>query len=373
MPADVVLGMSLGDEGKGKVVDYFSECYDYVVRFNGGNNAGHTLTVNGRKTSVHALPSGILHPHVNNVIGNGCVVDPFQLVKEIEMHGGPSVFKGRLFISHAAHLITPTHIYEDKNSGKNIGTTGKGIGPTYSSKMARTGLRMEDFENDSVLESIYGKETINLLKPFITDTKNLLQLAIKSGANVLLEGAQGSMLDIDHGTYPYVTSSNCTIGAALTGTGLNHKQIRKVYGVTKAYTTRVGEGPFLTEQNNEIGNRLRELGGEVGTTTGRPRRCGWLNGPELRQNCLLNGVDELIVTKLDILDSFDKIQICVSTSEPEPIYISLIGWNTQTKGLRDKSKLPKNLLNLVEVIGKIANIPVTFISTSPERNDVIKL
>ena len=374
MPADVVLGLQWGDEGKGKVIDYLAGGYNFVVRFHGGNNAGHTLVVNGHRTAVHALPSGVLRPYVNNVIGNGCVVDPLQLAKEIEEHGGPSSLKGRLFISHAAHLITPTTVEEDRATGSKVGTTGRGIGPTYAAKMHRTSMRMNDLDKDK-LDDVYGKDITSLIRPFVCDTHALLRNAHASGANILLEGAQGTMLDIDHGTYPYVTSSNCTIGAALTGTGLNHKALRKVIGVVKAYTTRVGEGPFPTEQANDIGNKLRELGGEYGTTTGRNRRCGWLNMPDLRYACTLNGVDDIVITKLDVLDSFDKIPVCVlppsrfGGSE----YHTMQGWNTSTKGMRDGHKLPEKAMDYINMIERVLKTKESHISTSPEREDMIVL
>ena len=374
MPADVVLGLQYGDEGKGKVVDYLAKHYDYVVRFHGGNNAGHTLVVNGHRTAVHALPSGVLHPHVNNVIGNGCVVDPLQLAKEIEERGGPTSLKGRLFISHAAHLITPTTVAEDRATGAKVGTTGRGIGPTYAAKMHRTGMRMEDLE-EGELDDVFGKDVTSLIRPFVCDTHALLRNAEASKANILLEGAQGTLLDIDHGTYPYVTSSNCTVGAALTGTGLTHKAIRKVIGVAKAYTTRVGEGPFPTEQDNEFGERLREIGGEYGTTTGRNRRCGWLDLADLRYACSLNGVDDIIITKLDVLDSFDFVPVCVipKSNQNDPSYFCAQGWNSKTKGVRNKNHLPENALKYVRLIETNLKTNVSHISTSPEREDMIVL
>lgn len=374
MPADIVLGLQYGDEGKGKVVDYLAKHYDYVVRFHGGNNAGHTLVVNGHRTAVHALPSGVLHPHVNNVIGNGCVIDPLQLAKEIEEHGGPSSLKGRLFVSHAAHLITPTTVAEDRATGAKVGTTGRGIGPTYAAKMHRTGMRMEDLE-EGELDDVFGKDVTSLIRPFVCDTHALLRNAEASKANILLEGAQGTLLDIDHGTYPYVTSSNCTVGAALTGTGLTHKAIRKVIGVAKAYTTRVGEGPFPTEQDNEFGDRLREIGGEYGTTTGRNRRCGWLDLSDLRYACSLNGVDDLIITKLDVLDSFDFIPVCVvpKSTYSDPSYYCAQGWNAPTKGARNKNNLPENAIKYIRLIENSLRTNISHISTSPEREDMIVL
>ena len=374
MPADIILGLSYGDEGKGKIVDYLAKNYQYVVRFHGGNNAGHTLVINGKRTALHALPSGVMHPHVSNVIGNGCVVDPVQLAKEIEEHGGINSLKGRLFISHAAHLITPATIAEDRATGSKVGTTGRGIGPTYAAKMHRTGVRMDDLEQGK-LDDIYGNDICSLIKPFICDTHALLRNAHLNGANILLEGAQGTLLDIDHGTYPYVTSSNCTIGGALTGTGLNHKAIRKVIGVAKAYTTRVGEGPFPTEQNNEIGNKIREIGGEYGTTTGRNRRCGWLDLEELRYACSLNGVDEIALTKLDVLDSFETIPVAMISSmkDKTPTYFGAKGWNQVTKGLRSKESLPKDALEYIKFIETNINVTISHVSTSPERDDIIKL
>ena len=375
MPADVVLGLQWGDEGKGKVVDYLAKHYDYVVRFHGGNNAGHTLVVNGHRTAVHALPSGVLHPHVNNVIGNGCVIDPFQLAKEIEERGGPSSLKGRLFISHAAHLITPKAIAEDRATGHIVGTTGRGIGPTYAAKMRRTGLRMEDILKGDIEVYDTFRELCEIIRPFICDTQDLLRNAHTSGANILLEGAQGTLLDIDHGAYPFVTSSNCTIGGALTGTGLTHKAIRKVIGVAKAYTTRVGEGPFPTEQANKFGDRLRKIGGEYGTTTGRNRRCGWLDLSDLRYACSLNGVDDIIITKLDILDSFDFIPVCVvpKSEHNDPSYFCAQGWNTTTKGVRNKNHLPENAIKYIRLIENSLKTYVSHISTSPEREDMIVL
>lgn len=374
MPADVVIGLSYGDEGKGKVVDYLAKNYEYVVRYHGGNNAGHTLVVNGHRIAVHALPSGVLHPHVNNVIGNGCVIDPEQLAKEINEIGASSLV-GRLFISHAAHVILPSARVEDQQTGKKVGTTGRGIGPTYASKMHRTGSRMENLAKGE-LDPLYAEGVLEVIKPFVTDTTHLLQTAVLSGANILLEGAQGTLLDIDHGTYPYVTSSNCTIGGALTGTGLSHKAIRKVIGVVKAYTTRVGEGPFPTEQINDVGDKLREVGGEYGTTTGRNRRCGWLDYTDLRRACELNGVDEVVVTKLDVLDQFKTIPVGYrgfSHEHNDIQYREWAGWNRPTKGLRDKALLPQNALYYVQHISTIARAPVSYISTSPEREDMIIL
>jgi len=377
MPVDVVLGLQYGDEGKGKVVDYLAKNYDYVVRFNGGNNAGHTLIVNKHRVALHALPSGILHPHTYNVIGNGCVIDPVQLAKEIEEHGGVANLRGRLFVSHAAHVILPSYIEEDQAGKERVGTTGKGIGPTYSAKMQRTSYRMEDLE-EGKLSDIFSEGVISLIRPFVCDTKALLWNAERSGANILLEGAQGTLLDIDHGTYPYVTSSSTTIGSALTGTGLNHKMIRKVIGVTKAYCTRVGEGPFPTEQKNEFGDMLRNIGMEFGTTTGRPRRCGWLDVPDLRYARNLNGVDEVVITKLDILDSFEVIPVGVMklpriTIDDGMSYFNAQGWNTTTKGLRDASKLPENAKKYIDMIASGINAPVKYVSTSPEREDMIVL
>jgi adenylosuccinate synthase len=340
---DVILGLQYGDEGKGKFIDALSKNYDVIVRFHGGENAGHTLVVDGKKHALHLLPSGILNPDVINVIGNGVVINLDTLKKEIELYGGPAGFVGRLFISTKAHVVFDKHKRSDLLVHQaTIGTTGKGIGPCYADKMLRTGLRMEEMDED-------------YFRPFICDTVQLLQRLVSEGKSILLEGAQGTMLDIDHGTYPYVTSSNTTIGACLTGTGLNHKNIRKVFGVVKAYTTRVGEGPFPSEIFGETEKALREQGNEFGTTTGRPRRIGWLNLTELDQAVKLNGVDEIFLTKTDVINTVLPDSFNYRNGEGTT-YVAL-----------HKQSLVGFVRELVE---QELGVPVTKVSYSPRREDI---
>lgn len=372
--ADVVLCTTFGDSGKGRFVDLFCESgnYEYVVRFQGGNNAGHTLVVGGVTYKLNTLPSGVLHPNLKNIIANGVVVNPESLIKEISQFPEDSL-KGRLFISDKAHAILPIYIYEDiVKSQDKIGTTGRGIGPTYAAKSNRTGIRMGEKDK---LEEVFGKEIVRFLEPYIVySATEMLQ---KSDGNILLEGAQGTFLDIDHGTYPFVTSSNTTIGACFTGTGLNHKNIRTVYGLSKAYSTRVGNGPYATEILDETqAERLRKLGNEYGTTTGRPRRVGWLDAVLTKQACLLNGVDKLIITKLDVLDSYDSIPVCVEYNcMGEAVYENFEGWKHQgtTFGVRDWDKLPENARRFIGAIQDLVGTEISHISTSPEREDVITL
>lgn len=371
--------MAFGDEGKGKVVDYLAENYDYVVRFNGGNNAGHSLKFGNYKTSVHALPSGVLHPHVFNVIGNGCVVNPNQLAEEIQKIGAGNL-QGRVFVSNAAHVITPQHIEEDCKGGskERIGTTGRGIGPTYAAKMNRTGMRMGDLLKGEG-KDLFSKEVLDVVLPLITDTTSLLRNALDSDAKILLEGAQGCGLDIDHGTYPYVTSSNCSVAGALSGTGLSHKNIRRVIGVTKAYSTRVGEGPFPSEIFGEEAERLRAAGNEYGTTTGRPRRVGWLDAKQLREACQMNGVDQLVVTKLDVLSGLPYVEIdhggpketksvALVFKMKNPQYSS---WVSIPETTTKYSDLPKEARDFVDSIERAATVPVTHVSISPDRTGTL--
>lgn len=365
--ADVVLGMAFGDEGKGKVVDYLAKNYDYVVRFNGGNNAGHSLKVGDFKTSVHALPSGVLHPHVFNVIGNGCVVNPNQLAEEIQKIGVQNLQR-RVFVSHAAHVITPQHIEEDCKGGskERIGTTGRGIGPTYAAKMNRTGLRMDDLLKGAGRD-LFSSDVLDIVLPLITDTTEVLKRACDSGAKILLEGAQGCGLDIDHGTYPYVTSSNCSVAGALSGTGLSHKNIRHVIGVTKAYSTRVGEGPFPSEVFGEEAERLRAAGNEYGTTTGRPRRVGWLDAKQLREACEMNGVDQLVVTKLDVLSGLPHVEMKMG-DESRRVYPC---WRPFPQTTESYSDIPAEARDFIDGIEEVASVPVTHVSISPDRSGTL--
>ncbi|PSR06262.1 MAG: adenylosuccinate synthase, partial [Bacteroidetes bacterium SW_10_40_5] len=340
MPVDVLLGLQWGDEGKGKIVDLLAPKYDVVARFQGGPNAGHTLLIDGKQYVLHTLPSGMIHSNVQNVIGSGMVVDPLMLKDEIDTLKQDGVFNPeQLKISRFAHLILPSHkaldaAYENKNGKQKIGSTLKGIGPAYMDKMGRSGLRIGDalasdfdekyqtlkqkhktklaqleynleVEDHDWLEALEELRSLN-----ITDTEQYLNEQIDQGNNVLAEGAQGSLLDISFGTYPYVTSSNTVTGATSLGLGIPPQRISKVYGVFKAYTTRVGKGPFPTELDGEIGDKIKEKGNEFGSTTGRPRRCGWLDLESLRYSVMLNGVDRLMVTKADVLDELDNIQVC---------------------------------------------------------------
>ncbi|MEZ0323135.1 MAG: adenylosuccinate synthase [Hydrogenothermaceae bacterium] len=421
----IILGSQWGDEGKGKIVDLLAPDFDYVVRYQGGSNAGHTVIANGKKYTLHLIPSGILHEGVKNVITNGVVVDIDELLKEMEkVREIVGDFRGKLFISERSHIVFPYHKILDslseKSKGKDkVGTTLKGIGPTYMTKYARSGIRMVDlfdppyfrnrlekafYEAKEIAEKVYNenfdidldKIYYDTLKNFeriadlVTDTSLLLDTALKEGKKVLFEGAQGTMLDVDMGTYPYVTSSNASALGITAGTGVSPKLIgqAKVYGVSKAYVTRVGEGPFPTELNDETGSRLREEGYEYGSTTGRPRRCGWLDLVALKFACRVNGIDGLIITKLDILDIFDEIKVCVAydyegkqitefpaslkvLSECKPVYKTLKGWKRTTKGLRDISKLPSEAIDFIKFIEDTIQTKVVMLSTGPERNEYI--
>lgn len=418
----VVLGTQWGDEGKGKIVDLLTDRSDAVVRFQGGHNAGHTLIINGQKTVLHLVPSGILREGVNCYIGNGVVVEPSALLTEI--HGleeaGVDV-RSRLKISRAAPIIMPYHIVLDQlrekaKGGKAIGTTGRGIGPAYEDKIARRGIRFGDlFEaerlkekltetlsyHNFVIENYFKEKPLDFdvvyqqaldfgvqLASMSSDVTAELHQLQSSGQSILLEGAQGSLLDIDHGTYPYVTSSNTTAGAASTGTGLGPTDIDYVLGITKAYTTRVGSGPFPTELFDDDGVMLAKNGVEFGATTGRPRRCGWLDLVALKRAIQMNGVTGICVTKLDVLDTFEKIKVCTgykvgneifddfpaSAEEWEniqPIYETMDGWMSQTRGMTDMHNLPAQANALIDKIESFTGSPVHMISTGPDRNENI--
>ncbi len=345
MPAIVLVGAQWGDEGKGKATDLLGGRVDYVVRYQGGNNAGHTVVIGDRKFALHLLPSGILTPSVVPVIGNGVVIDPAVLLQEMRGLNEQGIDTSKLVISAGAHLITPYHVTLDKVTerflGKaKIGTTGRGIGPTYSDKIARLGIRVQDLFDPSILRQkvegalahknqvlvkVYNRRGIDIdgtveqllefadvLRPYVADTALLLNNALDAGSVVLLEGGQGTLLDVDHGTYPFVTSSNPTAGGACTGSGIGPTRITSVVGILKAYTTRVGSGPFPTELFDEDGERLRRIGGEVGVTTGRPRRCGWFDAPIARYASRVNGLTDIFLTKLDVLTGWERIPVCVA-------------------------------------------------------------
>lgn len=422
MSVTLILGAQWGDEGKGKIVDLLSQNADIVARYQGGANAGHTIVINGKKFVLHLIPSGILTPGVISVIGNGVVIDPVALMEEIKTLEELGIqVKGRLFISHKAHLIMPYHklidqIQEKTKSGTSIGTTGRGIGPAYNDKARRIGIRIVDLlnrktfeeklrinlnENNNILEKIYQHEALDiesiinqflefdkLIDPYITDTTLLLNDAIADGKIIYAEGAQGCLLDIDHGTYPFVTSSNPTAGGACTGLGIAPTTISNIIGVVKAYSTRVGNGPFPTELLDVSGERLRKIGFEFGATTGRPRRCGWLDLVALKYSVMINGIKEIALTKLDVLDEFEEILVCtgykvgdkllksfpadVSTLEQvEPVYIAFKGWNKSLAEIRNYSDFPEETLNYFKFIELFTGATIKVVSVSPDREGTV--
>jgi adenylosuccinate synthase len=422
LSVSLIVGAQWGDEGKGKIVDLLATKADIVARYQGGANAGHTIVIDGKQYVLHLIPSGILTDNVKCIIGNGVVIDPVALMKEIEMlkeHGID--VSGRLFISHKAHLIMPYHklldqVREKSSSEKAIGTTGRGIGPAYIDKAKRSGIRIVDLldrvefekklrsslaEYNEVLTKIYGETAIKveelietylefdkLIDPYVTDTTLLINEAIKEGKKVIVEGAQGALLDLDHGTYPFVTSSNPTSGGACTGLGIPPTKIDTIIGIVKAYSTRVGNGPFPTELLNEVGEKLRKEGNEFGATTGRPRRCGWLDLVALKYSVMINGIDQIALTKLDVLDTFEELKVCVGYSvngkklksfpadlsdktNLELEYVTLKGWNSSLSGINEFDKLPIEVKEYIKFIEDFTDAKVTIISTSPDRNDTI--
>jgi len=413
-----VLGAQWGDEGKGKIVDLLTPRFSFVARYQGGHNAGHTVYVDGRKFVLHLIPSGILHPGVTCVIGNGVVVDPQALFKEVDtLHGMGISTDGRLLVSDRAHLILPYHreldlLSEARRGEKKIGTTSRGIGPAYEDKIARRGLRVCDLKHPETLaerirENVTARNRLipephvdwqqvleellavgDRLKAIMADTSTVLLDAIRDGRHVMFEGAQGTMLDIDHGTFPFVTSSNGTAGGVCTGLGVPPRAVNGVLGVAKAYTTRVGEGPLPTELTGEMGNRLRESGQEYGASTGRPRRCGWFDAVAVRYAARINGLDALALTKLDVLDGLPQIDICtayrrggqVMTDFPadlqlladcEPVYETMPGWDAPTKGARRFEDLPAAARSYVRRLEEVSGVPAAIISTGSDRDDTI--
>ena len=417
---DVILGLQWGDEGKGKIVDYFAPNYDVIARFQGGPNAGHTLYVDGKKVVLHQIPSGIFHQHAVNLIGNGIVLDPITLKRECETVAALGVdVKKNLFIAERANIIVPTHRALDKASeaqkGENkIGSTLKGIGPAYMDKTGRNAIRVGDLldksfttqyiklrlKHQKLLDNFHFTEDITsweeeffealeFLKTLnIVNGEYFINNKIAAGKNVLAEGAQGSMLDIDFGTFPYVTSSNTISAGVCTGLGIAPNKINDIIGITKAYCTRVGSGPFPTELHDETGEHLRKLGGEFGATTGRPRRCGWLDLVALNFSCMINGVTKVVMTKADVLDSFDEIKICTSykvngeetkevpyqlaKSNVEPIYENLKGWSDKpSANIKNFSEVSSNMKNYINFINKNINTEIKYISNGPEREKII--
>jgi adenylosuccinate synthase len=407
----VVVGLQWGDEGKGKAVDILAQRARWAVRYQGGNNAGHTLVVGGRKTVLHLIPSGALQPDVGCVIANGVVIDPEVLVRELDQlrAAGLELEAGRLHLSDRAHVILPYHraldaCREAQLADARIGTTGKGIGPVYEDKIARRGVRMGELidperlrarlsdllpEKNRALREWHGHPGFGLdellgwaaplaarLAPCVTDTVELLHAAVDAGEPILLEGAQGTLLDVDHGTYPYVTSSTTVAGGAAAGSGLGPCDLHVVVGIAKAYTTRVGSGPFPTELDEAASERLRALGGEFGATTGRPRRCGWFDAPAVRRACRLNGVTEVCLTKLDVLDSFETLKVAVAhRSGPGgeiSEYEELPGWQRETRGLTRWEELPEACQRYVLRLEALIGRPITWIGTGPGREETIR-
>ncbi|MFG2846722.1 adenylosuccinate synthase [Kitasatospora sp. NPDC048296] len=423
MPALVLVGAQWGDEGKGKATDLLGGSVDYVVRYQGGNNAGHTVVIGDQKYALHLLPSGILSPNVTPVIGNGVVIDPAVLLSELAGLNERGIDTSKLLVSGNAHLITPYHRTLDKVTerflGKRrIGTTGRGIGPTYADKINRVGIRVQDLFDESILRQkieaalhdknqilvkLYNRRTIpadlvveeylgyaEKIKPFLADTTLVLDEALKANKVVLLEGGQGTLLDVDHGTYPFVTSSNPTAGGACTGAGIGPTKIDRVIGILKAYTTRVGSGPFPTELFDQDGEALRRIGGERGVTTGRDRRCGWFDAVIARYATRVNGLTDFFLTKLDVLTGWEQIPVCVAYEidgrrveelpynqsdfhHAKPIYETLPGWNEDISKAKTFAELPKNAQAYVKALEEMSGAPISAIGVGPGRDETIQI
>ena len=421
MSTTVVLGAQWGDEGKGKVTDFFASSADYVVRFQGGNNAGHTIVVGDEKLALSLTPSGVLYPDCVPVIGSGCVIDLGFLKEELQMLNDKNVNTEKLAISPNAHVVMPYHklldeLIEESLGENKIGTTKKGIGPCYADKIQRRGIRVQDLLNQDVFEKkvkanveetnltltkiynqppLVAEEIINefndykdIVSNHVVDTSLLIDNAIKDQKSILFEGAQGTLLDIDHGTYPFVTSSNTSSGNAAIGSGVGPKNIDRIVGVTKAYISRVGSGPFVTEQKNEIGDYLIEKGAEFGVVTGRRRRCGWLDLVSLKYSVRVNSLTELFITKLDVLSGLEELQLCIGyktenkviTDYPyelttldsaEPVYETVGGWSDDISSIKNYEDLPENAKTYLKAIEDFIEVPITFISVGPERTENI--
>lgn len=402
------MGAQWGDEGKGKIIDILASDADIIVRYQGGNNAGHTVVIGDNEFILHLIPSGILHKGKTCIIGNGVVIDPDALLKEIEMLRKKGVkVDGNLLISEAAHVILPYHKVIDKRRGAEIGTTGRGIGPCYVDKMARCGIRMADLVNEDSLrrklqanlqdsaefdcEAIYKQylEYGKKMKKYLANVPIVLSKAMAKKKRILFEGAQGTLLDVDHGTYPYVTSSNATAGGALTGTGVGPTAINKVIGVVKAYTTRVGEGPFPTQFKDELMEKIRSKGKEFGATTGRPRRCGWFDAIIVRHAVIVNGLSEIVVTKLDVLDETENIKVCTGykykgktykdfpadidvLSGCEPVYEDHKGWMSDTTSVKKYKDLPKNAKAYLNRLSELLDVKIGMVSVGSKRRQAFK-
>lgn len=420
MPVQVIVGAQWGDEGKGKIVDMLSEHATVVARYQGGANAGHTVCIGEKEYVLHLIPSGIFHPHITCVIGNGVVIDPSALMSEIRQLQDAGIdITGRLLVSHNAHLIMPYHKLLDtirEQTGSRIGTTGRGIGPAYIDKAMRSGIRIVDLlnrdvlaeklkanidEKNRILARVYGETTLDvdaiineyrefdkLVDAYITDTSLFLNQAIGKGERIIAEGAQGALLDMDHGTYPYVTSSNPTSGGACTGLGIPPTSVTSVMGIVKAYSTRVGNGPFPTELSSEAGERMRSVGHEFGATTGRPRRCGWLDAVALRYSAMVNGIREVAVTKIDVLDVFDEINVCVAyehegrrlksfptdvrtLDQVTPVYETFPGWKSTLSSVTSYDALPARARSYLDALSRLTGTSISLVSVGPRRDQTI--
>jgi len=418
-----VVGLQWGDEGKGKIVDILSEGFDCVARYQGGHNAGHTVSFDGRSYVLHLIPSGVFH-RATCVIGGGVVLDPHAFIEESDMLRAAGVtLQGRLFISNRCHVIFPYHrileaAIEQQLGGKQIGTTSRGIGPAYEDKAGRRGLRLCDLidtgslrqkiteqveQKNRLLQALRSPQTIDAgpicdayagyserLRPFVADTSAYLNSRIREGKSILFEGAQATLLDVDHGTFPFVTSSSACAGGAAIGLGISPKYIHRVLGITKAYTTRVGSGPFPTEAASEVGATIREIGREYGASTGRPRRCGWFDGPAVRYSTMINALDSVAVTKIDVLDRFAEIPFCVGykykgsmltefpasadvLEQVEPVYKNLRGWQTSSSGIKEWKHLPTLAQDYLKFLSDYLETPISMASTGAERDETIRL
>ena len=420
MPATVIVGLQWGDEGKGKTTDFLAEQTSMVVRYQGGDNAGHTVVRGDEVFKLRLTPSGVLYPHMTSVIGNGVVVNPVTLIDELDMLTARGIDVARVRVGRSAHVIMPYHVAldranEERLAGDAVGTTGRGIGPTYGDKAWRLGLRMEDLldravlrerlqrllpDKNLLLSSMGGDAFVvddlvelalgwgDRLRGHLDDATWLVQRALARGEHVLLEGAQGTLLDVDHGSYPFVTSSNPVAGGACTGGGIGPLQVDEVIGVMKAYSTRVGSGPYPTELLDGIGRGIAERGNEYGTVTGRPRRVGWFDAALVRQSAKVGGINGIALTKLDVLDGFEELKICVGydiggqrfdylpaathlQAQAKPIYETIEGWSDSTRGARSWAQLPATAIKYIRRIEELIEVPVALLSTSPERDDTI--
>ncbi|MEK6828238.1 MAG: adenylosuccinate synthase [Nanoarchaeota archaeon] len=393
-----VIGMEWGDEGKGKIIDFLAEKADVIARFNGGNNAGHTIEADGKKIVLHLIPSGVMHKNKLNVVGNGLVVDPRVLLQEIKFleRNGIKISPENLVISENAHVILPHHVEEDKKAGGAIGTTARGIGPAYADKASRIGLKVYEFVDDDIFKKRFGEEEFyqeykkyaENLRPYVNDTTSIINYAISKNKKILFEGAQGTLLDIDHGTYPFVTSSSAIAGGVCTGLGISPKKVQSVLGVCKAYKTRVGLGPFPTEITGAVGEKIQKIGREFGATTGRQRRVGWFDALIGKYAVMINGIDSIALTKLDVFTTVDKLKICVAykykgniiknfttnikvLQNCQPIYEEFDGWWDDISKIRNYDKLPNNAKKYLRRIEELLKVPISIVSVGPKREQTI--